>query len=292
MSQLFGFLNIDKPKGISSFDVIRALRKVLKIKQIGHTGTLDPLATGVLPIAIGKASRLIEYLKEDKNYVAQFTFGITTDSYDSEGGVLSRSDIKVTKEQIEAQLNNFRGKIMQKPPIYSAIKINGEKLYNLARKGQAPTDIASREVLIDKIELLDFDFDKQIANVDIHCSRGTYIRSIAHDLGQTLDCGAIMTELSRTKSGLFTLENAVGLDEITTMQDVEKNLINPLDVLVYNRIGLDESQIQKVSFGQSLEETDFSDVEEGEIVVLEAKNKLLAIARKEENRMKMEKVFI
>ena len=133
---MFGFLNVYKPKGMTSHDVVSVLRRTTKIKQIGHTGTLDPFAEGVLPICIGKATKLIEYLKDDKAYIGTIKLGKATDTYDIEGKVLKTSDKKVTLSEIESSLLNFRGEIMQTPPIYSAIKINGKKLYELARKGE------------------------------------------------------------------------------------------------------------------------------------------------------------
>ena len=165
---MFGFLNVYKPVVMTSHDVVAFLRRVLKIKQIGHTGTLDPFAEGVLPISIGKATRLIEYLREDKGYIATVQFGISTDTYDSEGKITFESDIKVTSKDIDSILAKYCGEIEQIPPIYSAIKVKGKKLYEYARSGEK-VEIKPRKVIIDKIELIDFNYEKQQATINIEC---------------------------------------------------------------------------------------------------------------------------
>ena len=201
-SQLFGFLNVYKPKGMTSFDVVARLRRVTKIKQIGHTGTLDPFAVGVLPICIGKSTRLIEYLKDDKEYLATIQLGRDTDTYDLDGTTTKVYDKKVHQEELISILDDFRGEIEQFPPIYSAIKVNGKKLYEYARKGEE-VEIKPRKVFISKFELVNFDEEKQVAKILVGCSKGTYIRSIAYDMGQKLGCGGHLIELERTKAGLF-----------------------------------------------------------------------------------------
>ena len=212
-ASLFGFVNIYKPKGMTSHDVVAVLRRLTKIKQIGHTGTLDPFAEGVLPVCIGKATRLIEYLEDDKEYLATVQFGTATTTYDLEGEVTSTSDKKITKEELLNALEGFRGEISQLPPIYSAIKVKGKKLYEYARKGE-DVEIQPRQVTIEKLELKNFNEEKQTAELLIACSKGTYIRSIAHDLGQSLNCGGHLIKLIRTKAGSFTVEKSVPLDNI------------------------------------------------------------------------------
>ena len=176
---MFGLLNIYKPVGKTSHDVVAYLRRVLKIKQIGHTGTLDPFAEGVLPVCIGKSTRLIEYLPDEKAYLAYVQFGKSTDTYDTEGKIVFETDKKVSETEILEKLPLFEGEIEQIPPIYSAIKVNGKKLYDYAREGKE-VEIKPRKVIINKIELKDFDFENQVAQIYIECSKGTYIRSIAH----------------------------------------------------------------------------------------------------------------
>ena len=189
---LFGFLNVYKPKGMTSHDVVGCLRRVTKIKQIGHTGTLDPFATGVLPICIGKSTRLIEYLEDDKEYLATVQFGKNTDTYDLDGEVVATFEKKVSEDDVRIALKSFEGEISQLPPIYSAIKVNGKKLYDYARAGQE-VEIKPRTVFISKIELVEFNQENQEAKVLVACSKGTYIRSFAYDLGQNLGCGAYLS---------------------------------------------------------------------------------------------------
>lgn len=288
---MFGFININKPGGMTSHDVVSKLRKISKIKQIGHTGTLDPMATGVLPVAIGKASRLIEFLTEDKGYIAKLQFGKISDTYDIEGAVENYSDKKVTQQQVQAGLQKFRGKIEQIPPVYSAVHYKGKRLYELARQGQIPEDIPSRTVFINELKLLEFNEEEQTALLKIECSKGTYIRSIINDLGMELGCGAVMTELKRTKSGLFTIDNAIALDMLTDREDVEKYLINPVEVLSYKCYELTEFEYQKIIHGQSLLTKQFDD---NEYVLLVFDNNLCAISQKDDKSQKLitKKVFI
>ncbi len=288
---MFGFLNINKPKGMTSHDVVAMLRRALKIKQIGHTGTLDPMATGVLPVAIGKASRLIEYLQENKGYIADVQFGKVSDTFDTEGAVKDYSNKKAAKEQIKEALNNFKGKIEQIPPAHSAVHYKGKRLYELARQGIIPDDIPKRTVFVTKLELVEFDEESQSAKLEIHCSKGTYIRSIINDLGLTIGTGAVMSGLVRTKSGLFELENAISPDCITDKAEAEKYLINPVEVLSYKCYELTEIEYKKIQHGQSIATDDFED---NEYVCLTFNNELCAISQKQENSNTLvtKKVFI
>ena len=288
---MFGFLNINTPKGMTSHDVVAMLRRALKIKQIGHTGTLDPMATGVLPVAIGKASRLIEYLQENKGYTADVQFGKVSDTFDTEGAVKDYSNKKAAKEQIKEALNNFRGKIEQIPPAHSAVHYKGKRLYELARQGIIPDDIPKRTVFVTKLELVEFDEESQSAKLEIHCSKGTYIRSIINDLGLTIGTGAVMSGLVRTKSGLFELENAISPDCITDKAEAEKYLINPVEVLSYKCYELAEIEYKKIQHGQSIATDDFED---NEYVCLTFNNELCAISQKQENSNTLvtKKVFI
>lgn len=288
---VFGFLNINKPKGITSHDVISKLRRASKIKQIGHTGTLDPMAEGVLPVAIGKASRLIEFLHENKGYVAEIQFGKISDTYDLEGVVEQFSDKKVSKDDVIGALAAFRGKIEQIPPAYSAVHYNGKRLYELAREGIIPDDIPRRTVFVSKIELLDFDENLQTAKIQIDCSKGTYIRSIVHDLGQNLECGALMSGLVRTMSGFFELQKSVPVDMFVDIADIEKYLINPVDVLTYKTYELSEFEFQKIRHGQSLESDKF---DKDDYVSLIYKGELCAVSQQDSKNKKLvtKKVFV
>jgi len=285
--QLFGFLNIYKPIGMTSHDVVAILRKATKIKQIGHTGTLDPFAQGVLPIAIGKATRLIEFLDDDKEYLAEVSFGKSTDTYDCEGRVVTQSDLKITLEQVVAGLKSFEGEILQTPPIYSALKVKGKKLYEYARKGEE-VEIEPRKVTIEKIELKSFDEESQKAKVLIKCSKGTYIRSIAHDLGQNLGVGAHLSELIRTQAGAFFVENAIQLEGIT-IERIEQHLLMPLDLINLPKLEISEEEHKKVMMGQFLQNK--NKIKNDENLILVYNNNVNAIARVEGDLIKVKKVF-
>lgn len=282
-----GFLNVYKPKGMTSHDVVAKIRKVLHIKQVGHTGTLDPFATGVLPIAIGKATKLIEYLGDDKEYIATVQFGKTTDTYDLEGEVTNSYDKKVTEAEVIEALKSFEGEISQIPPIYSAIKVNGKKLYDYARAGEQ-IEIKSRQVTIFKIELKEFNYEEQNAKVLVACSKGTYIRSIAYDLGQQLECGGYLTALERTKAGDFMLENTFGLDELSETGEVYKALVNPLDVIDKPRYELSEFDKERVSHGMWINNQGFKN---SDIVFLVYSGRIYAIGMVEQNKILVKKVF-
>ena len=285
---MFGFLNIYKPKGKTSHDVVAILRRITKVKQIGHTGTLDPFAEGVLPICIGKATRLIEYLKDDKAYIGTVQLGRSTTTYDLEGEVVEISDKTPSLEEIEAELNNFRGDIEQLPPIFSAIKVKGKKLYEYARKGEE-VEIQPRSVNISELELLNYDKENRTLELYIKCSKGTYIRSIAHDLGKNLNCFGHLIKLVRVKAGDFLVENAIKLDELSSVEEVKKHLIYPLEKLDYQTYELNEKELELVSHGMQIWAQNL--LEEG-IVILTHNSKLIAVAEANENKIKCLKVFI
>lgn len=286
-ASLFGFLNIYKPKGLTSHDVVARLRKITKVRQIGHTGTLDPFATGVLPICIGKATRLIEYLDDDKEYLATVQFGKNTTTYDLEGEITATFDKKVTEEDVKNTLKDFEGEISQIPPIYSAIKVNGKKLYDYARQGQ-DIEIKPRKVTISKIELKEFDKTSQSAKVTVACSKGTYIRSIAYDLGAKLGCGGYLTALERTKAGKFQVNTAIKLEDLTEVSQIVENLINPLDMLNIPIHNLSENERERVSHGMSICNSDFPD---SDIVILSYGGRIYAIGKVEQNKILVKKVF-
>ena len=283
---MFGFLNIYKPQGKTSHDVVAVLRRITKIKQIGHTGTLDPFAEGVLPICIGKATRLIEYLEDDKAYIGTVQLGKSTTTYDTEGEGVNSSDKKVTLEDIETVLPKFRGEIQQLPPIYSAIKVNGKKLYEYARKGEE-VKIEPRRVNIYNLEVVNFNEEKQTLDLHIECSKGTYIRSIAHDLGEALGCWGHLIKLVRIKAGKFEINESIKLDSLDTVEQVEKNLIYPLEYLNYPKYELSDSEKEKVSHGMGVN----TNLENG-IALLTQQNKLIAVANIENKKAKILKVFI
>lgn len=280
---MFGLLNIYKPVGMTSHDVVSALRRLTKIKQIGHTGTLDPFAEGVLPVCIGKATRLIEFLPDDKEYLATVQFGSATTTYDTEGEITFSSDKKVSKEDIINALKNFEGEIEQFPPIYSAIKVNGKKLYDYARQGQE-VEIKPRKVTIEEIELKSFNENLQQAQILIKCSKGTYIRSIAHDLGQNLSVGGHLIKLVRTKAGKFRVENSIKLDEL----DVNTSLINPIEMLELPKLEVEDSDLEKIKNGMPL----LVKFEVDTFCVLAKNSQICAIGFSDGDKIKLKKVFL
>ena len=210
-----GIIVVNKPKGVTSFDVIRKLKKILKTKKIGHTGTLDPLATGVMLMCVGKATKLASDLEaKDKVYITDFDIGYATDTYDIEGKKIVENIIDVSKEDLEQSIKKFIGNIKQVPPMYSAIKIDGNKLYHLARKG-IEVERPERDVTIEYINLLDFKDNK--AKIETKVSKGCYIRSLIYDIGQDLGTYATMTALQRKQVGDYSLETSYTLEQIEEM---------------------------------------------------------------------------
>ena len=282
---LFGFLNIYKPVGMTSHDVVSVLRRVTKIKQIGHTGTLDPFAEGVLPICIGKATRLIEYLQDDKEYLATVQFGAATNTFDLDGEKVFTSDKKFSRDDIKEGLKSFEGEILQLPPIFSAIKVKGKKLYEYARKGEE-VEIQPRKVVIENIELKNFDEELQQAQILLKCSKGTYIRSIANDLGKNLGCGGYLIKLIRTQAGKFRVENSVQLDGI----DVESNLINPLDILNLPKIAVDNDDLARIKNGMPIYKT--CDKIGNFVSLIYNDVEICAVGIADGEKIKLKKVFI
>ncbi|MBR2525911.1 tRNA pseudouridine(55) synthase TruB [bacterium] len=284
---MFGFLNVYKPVGKTSHDVVAYFRKLLKIKQIGHTGTLDPFAEGVLPICIGKATRLIEYLPDNKEYTAYIQFGKSTETYDTEGKIVFESNKKITKEDLQKELKNFEGEITQLPPIYSAIKLNGKKLYEYAREGKN-IEIQPRKVTIHKIKLTEFNYKTQTAQIDIECSKGTYIRSIANDLGNNLERGGYLYRLIRTKSGKFEIQNSTEMNKFTDKDFTQNKLINPIDMLNIPIYTLSTEEIEKVIHGQNLLN---KSMKSDDLIILVYNNRIKAIANVNDNIINVNKVF-
>jgi tRNA pseudouridine55 synthase len=207
-----GVLVVDKPVGLTSHDVVQIIRKGTNIRRAGHTGTLDPRASGVLVILIGPAVRLSEYVSaSDKRYQAIIRLGTTTDTYDADGHITSSAPVNITETQFENTLKQFIGEIEQIPPPYSAVKVKGRKAYEMARDGEE-VDLQPRKIQVYNLELLEWAPPEAV--IDVYCSSGTYVRSLAHDLGKTLGCGAYLVGLRRTKSGRFTLRDAVPLRKL------------------------------------------------------------------------------
>lgn len=225
-----GIMNVYKEKGYTSHDVVAKLRGILRQKKIGHTGTLDPDAEGVLPICLGSGTKLSEFLTEkDKIYQATLLLGITTDTQDTSGTIQTQTEVNVGEEEVRSAVLSYLGDYNQIPPMYSAIKINGKKLYELAREGKEisrdPRLVRINEIIIEELAL-------PRVKITVNCSKGTYIRTLCHDIGQTLKCGGCMEELLRVKAGSFCLEDSYTLDEIVELRD--KNLLDKIIIPVEN----------------------------------------------------------
>ena len=230
-----GVLNINKPAGWTSQDVCAKLRHRLHIKRIGHTGTLDPMATGVLPVCLGKATRIIEYYDGDfKTYHAGMKLGITTDTLDITGTVEEQRPVRIGEAEIRKAFAEYTGRVKQIPPKYSALKINGKRAYELAREGK-DFEIKAREITILSNEITRLDMEAGEIEFDVTCSKGTYIRTICNDIGCALGCGATMTSLVRTQSGYFSISEALELATLLEMSDeeIEKHII-PMDQTLMN----------------------------------------------------------
>ena len=226
-----GILLVDKPSGWTSNDVVQKLRRILRERRIGHAGTLDPMATGLLTVFVGRATRAVEFAEADaKRYRAALRLGLTTDTQDITGTVLRQEDADITREALEQALQDFRGEIRQVPPMYSAVKVNGERLYKLARRGET-VERAARTVTIHSLELLGREGEDWI--LDIRCSKGTYIRTLCQDIGEALGCGGCMAALRRLEAGAFTVEEAHPLEEIAraVSEGRAETLLLPTDTL-------------------------------------------------------------
>jgi len=251
-----GFICIDKSLNMTSFYAVRKVRGITGEKKAGHAGTLDPLATGVLPIALGGATRFLELFEtHDKSYTASVKLGMTTDTLDITGVVTSTKSSEITKEKLQNCLNDFKGKIKQLPPMYSAIKKDGVRLYELARKG-IEVEREEREIEIYSLKLDLFNEAEQTFTFSVDCSAGTYIRTLCGDIGEKLGVGATMTSLRRTKALGFTLDDCVSVDELQALKDnneISTVLKKTEDVFSYEKITVSQAQSVRFSNGGSLE---------------------------------------
>lgn len=244
-----GILNINKPEGWTSQDVVAKLRGRLHIRRVGHTGTLDPMATGVLPVCFGKATRIIEYYDDDfKTYEAEMKLGMVTDTLDSTGTVLETKPVDVSEEDVIQTIDSFRGWITQIPPKYSALKVNGKPLYKYAREG-AEVEIKSRKIYVADIQPVEVNLGENRILFRVTCSKGTYIRTICDDIGKKLGCGGTMTALQRTQSGCFRVEEARTLPEILEMTDEElERCVIPMDETLVHLGRIELKSMESVPF--------------------------------------------
>ncbi len=240
-----GIICVNKPKDWTSFDVVAKLRGIARTKKCGHTGTLDPMATGVLPVLLGNATKLSSLIPDsDKGYRAGFQLGVITDTLDCTGKVLSTAPVQVSTAQLETALESFRGTISQIPPMYSAVQVKGQRLYDLARSGQT-VERPSRTVTIHRLDLLNYDPQTGRGELEVFCSKGTYIRSLVDDLGKALECGGMLTSLIRIQANGFTLKDCLTLEECQRLADAgelegcvlpEDRVLKELPALSLNRV--------------------------------------------------------
>lgn len=247
-----GIICIDKPQGMSSFFAVKKASRILGIKKAGHTGTLDPMATGVLVVMLGSCTRFIELLPEHKkSYTAEVKLGLTTDTLDITGSVLSESEVNVTYEQLLSAAEKFKGDILQTPPMYSALKKDGQRLYDLARQG-IEIEREKRNINIEQLDI--YDFDGISFKMDVTCSAGTYIRSLCDDIGKALGCGACMTSLRRTSANGFPVENAVTLEELSESENKEQYIVSVESALLpYDGITVTAAQAKRFHNGGALD---------------------------------------
>lgn len=292
-----GVINVLKPVGMTSSDVVVRLRKILNTRKIGHTGTLDPDVTGVLPICIGKATRLAEYLtNQGKSYRCEITFGITTDTQDASGEILSKKPVNLCSEDFELILSKFIGPVQQIPPMFSAVKHQGKRLYELARQG-VEVERKAREIQIHSIRIVEWisgEFPKAIFEVD--CSKGTYVRTLCHDMGSALGCGAHMSGLVRLRSGPFLINESISLETIQecTNQDDYSFLIPFTKALDLPRVSLPPHRALAFRNGLSTSKnqvTETDHCEEGSEVQVFSEGSFLGIGIWREQALCPYKVF-
>lgn len=272
-----GLILINKPSGMTSFSAVNKIKWLAQEKRVGHTGTLDPLATGLLPVFLGRATALAGIvLDADKGYIATAKLGITTDTCDITGKVESELTVKVKEEELAAVLEKFRGKILQTPPMYSALKKDGVRLYELARQGKS-VDIPPREVEITRLDLLEFSGDTFKIAVD--CSKGTYIRSLCRDIGEALGCGAVMTALHRTSTGGFDVKDAVDLETLSRENIAEYLLPEETALQELTEVQVTEKQAVRFSNGGQLayERLKKADFEDGQLLRVKWGDKFLGV---------------
>ena len=284
-----GIILVDKPCGWTSHDVVGKLRGILHERRIGHSGTLDPMATGLLVVFAGRATRAVEFAEADsKEYIAGLRLGVSTDTQDTTGNVLNTCETLPSKDELIAAANGFLGEINQIPPMYSAIKINGKKLYELARRGEI-VERSPRKVTISKLELVGEDKCDYI--LDIHCSKGTYIRTLCSDIGDKLGCGGCMSSLRRVKAGVFSITQAYTMEQIQAAADLGglDGIIIPVDTLFTDKpkLTVNEFEEKKLRNGNTIK-TESAD---GTYRVYSESGEFLLLAEVKDNLLKTIKSF-
>lgn len=294
-----GVIIIDKPTDFTSFDVVAIMKKLLHTKKVGHGGTLDPMATGVLPILVGRATKAQDILPDsNKSYEATLKLGISTDTLDITGKILNTHDVECSNSDFISILDNFRGNIFQTPPMYSALKKDGVRLYDLARKG-IEVERKPRPINIEKLILLDYNESENTAKISVTCSKGTYIRSLCDDIGNTLGCGAVMTSLRRTSACGFDISNSISLEyakNLSASDDLQK-YICPIEnlFLVYPSIIISEPQTKRFQNGNFLSTNRIKNIDSistsGIVRVYSNTNEFLGLAKIIDDKLKLYKLF-
>ena len=288
-----GVIVINKPLGKTSHDMVYFVRRLCGIKKVGHTGTLDPDATGVLPVCVGKATKAADMLTmSDKAYRAQLVFGMTTDTLDASGEILSEQPVQASRADIENAIKSFIGEIEQIPPMFSAIKKDGKKLYDLARSG-ITVEREKRKVTVYDIKIIDIDTENYTAVIDVNCSKGTYIRTLCDDIGMKLGCGAYMNTLVRTKSGMFDISESFTEEQLLNMREngTLKSAFIPVDALFsgYDRVELDAFLAQKAKNGVRIRKKGLS---EGTFYrVYEENGTFICISQYKDGELVLKKAF-
>lgn len=286
-----GVINVYKPKNITSFDVVRKIRRISKIKKVGHTGTLDPMATGVLPICLGDSTKIVDFImNEHKEYKAKLKLGLTTDTYDREGKVLKEDSSIILEEEVINCINSFKGESIQIPPMYSAIKVKGERLYNLARKG-IEVEREGRKINIYNIELIAINLP--YVEFIVTCSKGTYIRSLCYDIGNKLRVGATMWELERIRTGNFSIEDSINLQDINE-DNIKEFIISAEEALSkYEKIEIDEYFIRLLKNGVKVKDKRLLDkIKSNDILRVYEENKFIGLGQKTKEEFKIIKLLV
>ncbi len=288
-----GIIVINKPVGKTSHDMVYFVRRLTGIKKVGHTGTLDPGATGVLPVCIGNATKVCDMLTNaDKAYRVKFMLGMTTDTLDADGEVLTDQPVLVSEEEIKKAVSEFVGEISQIPPMYSAVKVGGKKLYELAREGITP-ERKERRVTINKIDILDIDMDNFLVTMEVYCTKGTYIRTLCEDIGMRLGCGAFVCTLERIKSSIFSLEESYTLNELLKLKEEDRlfDAIMATDSLFsdYPKLVADKARTERIKNGLPWR---YKDLEEGALYrIYSQEGEFLSVSRYIEGELVMKKSF-